>query len=349
MRSRAILRIASTSSMLLASALPAQSPLHGIFVKPLYNDKTNYSTRGAAGAKETTLYMMQPRRYMTGIHDTIGFEVTLQDEEAVTQENVEFSVVKYAANGVDPGATVLKASFRLFGFGLKGVQAFNFRLTLGFPKPIGEPNFGFGIKLPPNTLWPKDGVSIHSQLNIAKDSRRSRVHAPFDQQVWAFEQPNGMTRPLPFGGRKMDILQLTGLYIEPVIQAFVRSSAYGLGVEDLFGPESMHPLASRRDRIGYKLDGGQLGTGGLGLVYLSPTLSTNPVPLPRAFFHLSITPAWPLLIFIANLDGLGRGATPVVPFSMFPPGFRSFWLQAVILNPGTMETEVTEAIGVQGS
>ena len=64
--------LAAVLAIGLAAAIPAQSPQHGLFEKPFYNGKTNYSTRGGAGAKETTLYMMEPERHLTGIHDTVG-------------------------------------------------------------------------------------------------------------------------------------------------------------------------------------------------------------------------------------------------------------------------------------
>jgi len=333
----------------LVSALAAQLPQHGLFEKPFYNDKTNYATRGGAGGQETTLYMMEPKPHMTGLHDTVGWTLTVQDEDASTPENLTFQFVRYASNGNDPDAskTIYKTTWPLFGLGDSGVKAYSFRVTFGLPQSLPR-NYGVGITLQARSNWPKDGASVHGQLNIANDSRRPRVPAPFDKQVWAFEMPKNTTKPVALGGRTLDTLAMTTLHIEPVMRVMNVSSAYGLGTETLYGPEAQHPVASRGDQIGFFLNGGMIAVQGIGVLFLAPALATNPVPLPRGEWELPLTPPWPYPAFVLNLDGLGQGTVPALPFSSFPVGFRSFWAQFLVVNPITSEFEISEAMGVYG-
>jgi hypothetical protein len=335
----------------LAAVLASLATAHGIFQKPFWNNKANFATRGAAGSASTTLYMMQPPLYLTGEHQSIGWQTRMQDEEAATQETCTFSYVKYAANGTDPDLSptgmIFKSTYRLFGFGEKGTKAFDFTLTVGFPQQLPR-NFGIAIDVPANSQWPSDGASMHAQLNVPQDSRRSRVPPPYDQQVWAFERPQNAQQATALGGRVLDVLQVWGLYIEPTMQIYLRTKAYGLGTEDLLGPEAMHPVAARGDEIGLEINGGQIGTDGWGIVYLSPSLGKVPIPLPRGFFYLDIAGGFPVTLLLAQLDSLGGTRTATLPVSAVPPGFRSFWLQTLIVNPYTLELEITDAVGMKG-
>jgi hypothetical protein len=331
----------------LASAAVA----HGIFEKAFWNDKANYATRGAAGSQATRLYMMQPARHLSGEHQSIGWRVRLQDEEAETQETCTVGFVRYAANGIDPDSSatgvVFSRTYRLFGLGEKGAKSFDFTLTTGIPQPLPV-NVGLFVDIPAHAKWPADGASIHAQLNMPQDSRRPRVPAPYDTQVWAFEQTSAMPAPAPLGGRTLDTLNFGGLYIEPTMRLFNRSRAYGLGTEDLYGPEAIHPVADRGDALGIEIDGGIIGTDGWCLVYLSPWLAKTSIPLPRGSFWLGFANGFPIQILLAPLDSLGRIKLNAVPFRDFPPGWRSFWLQSVVINPYTLEFEATDAVGVQG-
>lgn len=335
---------------ILCAALCAAGYLaaHGIQEKPLYNGKTNYTTRGSVTTAGTTLYMMQPPLYMTGRHETVGFRVQVQDEEAATQEVVTMSYVQHGPQGT-PGKEVLRATYRLFGFGDQGVKAYSFLLTLGFPRPLPE-NVGIGIGLPPNAKWPRDGASVHGQLNVKGDSRHSRVPPPHDRNVWAFERRTPFSPPIPHGSRTLDILEVTGLYIEPVLQTYVRTPAYGLGTEDLFGPEAMYPVAARGDALGLSVQGGQIGADGEAFVFVSPRLGT-PIRFPPAqkgYVYLDLQAAYPIVYARVKLDSFGVGRTAPIPFRNFPPAVRSFWLQALIYNPFTQEIELTDSVGVQG-
>ena len=179
-------------------------------------------------------------------------------------------------------------------------------------------------------------------------SRRPRVPTPYDTQVWAFEQTAAMPAPVALGGRALDTLNFGGLYIEPTMRLFNRSRAYGLGTEDLYDPEALHPVADRGDALGIEIDGGIIGTDGWCLVYLSPSLAKTSIPLPRGHFWLGIGNGFPIQVAFSPLDSLGRIRLNAVPFRYFPVGFRSFWLQTVVINPFTFELEVTDTVGVQG-
>lgn len=331
--------------LLLGSSLMA----HGFFEKAFSNRKINGTVRGLARGGATELFMMQPRGYLNGKFSAVGFRLTAQDEEAATQENITLSYVPYDKDGVHPDLNkeVLKSSFRLFGFGDQGQKAYNFLLTVGFPQQIPQ-NFGIKIALPKAPKWPLDGPSIHGQLNLPRDSQRPRVPAPFQKEVYAFERPAGQTRALPLGGRTLDVLETTGVFIEPVLQTVLISKAYGLGEETLKGIETLHPDAGRKDKLFFEIQGGQIGASGLGIVYLSPGLLKTPIPGPVGEWHLSLTPPFPFLLEATTLDPFGKGKTRVYPFALFPKGFRDFWVQCVILNPATKETEFTDSVRIQG-
>ncbi|MEZ5988847.1 MAG: hypothetical protein R3F30_06940 [Planctomycetota bacterium] len=344
---RRLPRIAAATVVALAALGPVVG--HGIFEKTMWSDKANAATRGTAGAKATTLYMMQPPRFVTGYHQSIGWTITLQDEDASTAETVKLSFIPYASDGVspetDPKKVIQSLQFNVFGLGMTGVQARNWLVTFGFPTPMPA-NFGVAIDLPANAQWPKDGLSVHAQLNLPQDSRRPRVPAPYDKRVYAFEQPAGALAPTPLGGRTLDVLRLGSAFIEPTIQAWLESSAYGLGTEVLWGLEALHPVASRGDKVGFYLDGGQFGTGEWGLLFASPKLLSTPIPFPRG--TLMIDPAPAVLFQVFQLDSIGRHTTTAFPWSTVPATVRSFWVQAVVYQSLNNDLELSDAIGFEG-
>jgi len=333
-------------------ALTSVVASHGLFEKPFYNKKTNYTTRGVARGAATILYMMQPQRYMTGAHETIGWRSTMQDEEGNTQETVKFRFIKFAANGTapdfSPGGTVVEATYRLFGFGDQGITVREFLLTIGFPRALPD-TIGIALEIPANTAWPADGTSIHAQLNVPSDSRRPRVLPPHDQSVWAFEQPTGTPSPVPLGGRTLDTLAISPVFIEPTLRVWNRSPAYGLGFEELNGPEAIFPVAARGDMLGLEVNGGQVGVTGLGLVYVAPRLTTTPIKVGYVgAMRLSLAPPFPVHLVTLELDNFGIGRLEPIQFATIPAEARSFWLQALVLNPWSLEIEATDAVGVLG-
>lgn len=348
-----IVRIAFGGACL--ATIAALVTAHGIQEKPFYNGKTNFTTRGGTTAAAAQLYMMQPPLYHTGSHETIGFRSQMQDQEAATKEVCIFSFVKYARDGKSPDESptgeILNITYPLFGFGDKGSKAYSFVLTTGFPRRLPD-RHGIGIGIAANARWPRDGCSIHAQLNVKTDSRHLRVQAPFDKQVWAFEKLPSKITAQPLGGRTLDILHTTGLFIEPTLQAFIKSPAYGLGTETLYGPESMHPSAARGDQLGYSISGGQIGADGWGFIFLSDRLAPKPIPFPPALIgniYLNpSTPLFPILLHQVRLDSMGAGTSVTIPFLAFPAKFRNFWAQCMIVNPFTMEVELTDAVGVRG-
>lgn len=324
---------------------------HGIFEKVLWNNKANASTRGNAGAKATTLYMMQPPRYLTGTHQTVGWRILLQDEDAATSEPLSLHFIPYAADGkspeIDPKKRIASLQLNLFGRGMTGTQAMSWLVTFGFPKPLPR-NHGLAVELPANPLWPKDGLSVHAQLNLPADSRRPRIPAPHNKQVWAFEQPAGATIAKPLGGRSLDSLMFGGLYIEPTLRPFLKSKAYGLGTEKLFGVDVMHPVASRGDEIGFFIDGGIFGTSEWGLVLISPRILPKEIPFPRGYLQIDPTAPFPVVLLAQQLDSLGQATTATIPFSRFPVGLRTFWAQAAIVQVTNVDMELSDAVGFSG-
>ena len=326
-------------------------PAHGIFEKVLWNNKANATTRGDAGAKATTLYMMQPQRFLTGTHQTVGWRITLQDEDASTSETLGLHFIPFAPDGkspeTDPKKRIASLQLNVFGRGMTGTQATSWFITFGFPKPLPR-HHGLGVELAAQPLWPKDGLSVHGQLNLPKDSRRPRIPAPYDKQVWAFEQPSGATIAKPLGGRTLDSLMFGGLYIEPTLRPFLKSKAYGLGTEKLFGVDVMHPVASRGDELGFFIDGGIFGTSEWGFVLISPKILPKQIAFPRGHLQIDPTAPFPVVILAQQLDSLGQGTTATIPFSRFPVGLRSFWAQAAIIQVTNIDMELSDAVGFSG-
>jgi hypothetical protein len=350
---------------------------HGIFQKPSFNvgetivqqwvnSKQNAATRGSSGANGNQLYVMEPVLNHTGALDTIGFKARMQDVEGATQETTEFAFVKYAADGVSPDESptgkLHSISFPLFGFGAQGLTTFDFLISVG--QPISLPaNHGIGIKLPPNASWPADGATVLGQLNLPGDPLQPRLYPPFDQQVWVFERPEGTASAVPLGGRTADTLLVATVWIQqvppapvrgaPVLKAYTLSTAYGGAPEELYGPESMHPLASRGDSIGFLMQGGNDGTNGIVLFLLSPRLSTDPVPFPIAhgsnLIHLDLTAPWPIILDIGSPDPVhGLLKTTPIPLRAFPGPLRAeFYVQALLIYPDTGNVWVTDTVGVK--
>jgi hypothetical protein len=350
------------AALALMVVLSVTAAAHGIFEKRLWNGKVNATTRGRAGRAATKLFMMQPHGFMTGKHDAIGWSITAQDQEARTTERVTLSYVKFLPDGKTPdtGATgtVLKSTFRLFGFGMKGPTAYNFFLTIPGPQEVPA-RIGIGIEFPAATSdWPGDGITVHGQLNLPNDSRRPRVLPPNDKQVWAWEMPQGTSKPVPLGGRTLDILDVAGQYIEPVLRIYTKSSAYGLGKEELFGPEALFQSAARGDEFGITASAGIYGSDGWLLLMASPKLLAKPVSLPwntgcarvtkPCSFYLDLTPPWPAFLALAQIDPAGDAKVGTLPIAALPPKMRSFWMQALILNPFTFDFEVTDCVQLQG-
>ncbi len=331
---------------------PASLLAHGLFSKPLSNKKVNRATRGLAKGGATTLAMMKPQLHSYGRFQTIGWDCRMQDEEAATQELVRFRVVRFAKDGVSPdlsaAGTVLSLKVKLFGLGMKGVTARDFRITIGFPTQVPDA-CGFAVDLPANSNWPKDGATLHGQLNLPNDSLRPRVPAPFANQVWAFEKAANAVSPKALGGRTLDSLELSPLYVEPVLARFLSSTAYGLGREELRGPESMHPDAARGDAFGFEIGAGIVGANGYCVILLGTQLRPKPLRLPFfGWWHLVDRAPFPFPLHVHALDALGNGKTGTWAAKLLPKSFRKFFAQGLILNPSTLEYEATDVVGFDG-
>ncbi len=365
------LAVAAGLIVLLASVVAA----HGQFVKPRFNveeilstttgpqwvnAKVNAATRGAAGGNATMLYAMEPPRNHHGALDVLGWRIFAQDEDASTLEPFEMQIVKYAANGVDPDESPsgIVKSYKFFLFGTTptpGPEARQYEISFGRPYTMPVANHGVAFKIESDPTWPSDGLSVQAQLNLLGDPLQPRVPAQFGQQVWTFERPTGQATATPLGGRTLDTLLFTTMYvIDPVLKSYVVSSAYGSGAEELWGPESMHPDSTRGDRIGFFVQGGNDGVFGVALLLWSPWLAPNPVRFSPAagnspFVHLAFAPPFPIVLQVGNPNPThGQLKFPAFPFHAFPPVARSFWCQVLIVYPSTGLMRLTDAVGIAG-
>ncbi len=349
---------------------------HGNYVKAVFNvhespgataprwisPMSNGSTRGSETTQQTTLYMMDPPLNHTGELDAQGWRIVAQDEEGSTLDGqFEMRYVKYASNGIDPDPTGVLHSYQFWFFfgGAAGQQAMEFEITFGVPLTIREPTHGIAVVLPAAPSWPSDGISVHGQFNIPNDPLRPRVPAPYDQQVWAFDAPPPFGTPVPLGGRTLDTLQFGTLWaIDPVLQTYVQSNAYGT-TQDLFGPESLHPDTSRGDKLGFFVQASNDGVNGNAYVFASPGLLPTPFKFAPAsgnnpFVLLAVAPPFPILLNAGAINPANSQLKlPPIDFNLFPPCCRNFWFQALLHFPSPVPSipdlvQLTDATGVQG-
>ncbi len=337
------------------AALASATSAHGPKSKAFFNSsKANAAVRSGDGAAQAQLYMMQPPRQVTGTHEAIGFEITLRDEEPLTFETFELSYVRYDPTGrlpdESPSGLILRRSFFAFGFQPpSGVKTFLFNYTIGRPLQLPE-TFGLGVRMPAAPSWPQsDGLSVVAQLNLPGDPNRPRVPAAYAGEVWAFERLAGSLQATPLGGRTLDTLAVTASFTGSVIQGFVRSSAYG-SVEDLYGPESLFPDASRGDAIGASAHAGFQGFPFL-LLYVAPQRRATPwccMGPPNERWYLELVSPFPVLLEAAALDLFGKATLGPWPIAAFPPVMRDFWLQGVLVSQ-TWQIQLSDAIGCTGA
>jgi len=344
---------------------------HGTFVKPCFNaedalagvwlnPKVNGTVRGSVvGGEANQLYLMDPPLNHTGYEDVIGYRVTLQDEEASTPEFVELSMVRYAKGGYPdetPAGIIHKATYPAFGF-FSGQLSFDFIYTFGLPLTLPVVNHGVGLLLPANAGWPADGATVHGQLNVPGDPLRPRVAKPYNSQVWSFERPARKLEVRPLHARALDTLLMTTIFItDPVVQTYVISDVYGNGPEKLFGPESMHPVASQGDELGFFLQGGNDGQTGVAYFLVSTGLAANPFQFAPAsgndWFYLEFIGTMPVLLMTGTPNPThGRLTTQSIPFSWFPSNVQDFWVQVLLHYPNTtgpIQYTLTDAVGVRG-
>lgn len=341
----------------ILGALAGLVPAHGVKSKPFFNKtKHNAATRGDAGSAATQLYMMQPPRHLTGQHDFVGYDVTLQDENPLTVESLDLSIVRFASGGsgmpdeTTGGEVVAVRSFFVFGFPPPGGgKAFEFRLTIGNPITLPD-HFGIGIGLAASPNWPaSDGLSVQAQLNLANDPLRPRVPAPYQGRAWAFERFGGAASATPLGGRSLDTLAVSPVLAGTVLHPYVASDAYGSGVETLYGPESMFPSAARGDGFGVFVDTASPNFP-LLVLYLSPKLLTPSwccMGIPNDRWYIGLDPPFPVLLSTTVLDANGQATLGPWPVSALPPGLRDFWLQGAVISPA-LQMQLTDAIGFEG-
>ncbi|MEM7205765.1 MAG: hypothetical protein AAF628_36260 [Planctomycetota bacterium] len=343
---------------------------HARYTKPFFNAefaiapgatwdriKSNGTTRGRAGAEATTLFMMDPALHHTGYSSVLGFRLYAQDQSASTPEWVTVRAVKYDRDGEHPDTTtngVMKeVRFPISGVGT-GVESREWLVTAGFPEALSDTTHGVSLALERAPAWPHDGLSVHAQLNLPSDPLRPRLPSPFDEQVWAFERPEGGAAAEPLGGRRLDTLLMTTEWVlDPVLQTFVVADLYGQGREELYGPESLHPVASRGDELGFFLQGLDDSQQSTAMLLISDQLAPTPLPVPgfagNSFCCLSLHGPFPCILQFAFAGGHhGQVKFPRIPFRAFPEEMREFWVQAVVGEHSTGAIRMTDAVGVRG-
>ena len=327
---------------------------HGIITKHLFNavngvSKSNAATRGSVTTESNQLYVMLPATHITGHHKVVGYEVHCQDQSSITPETIELSMVKFAANGVDPDETpsgeLHRAQYRVFGF--PGLPSLLFLLTIGYEVPVPH-RHGMGIKLLAEPNWPTDGISMIGQLNLPNDPLRPRVLPPHDKEVFTFERPEGATQAKPLGGRTLDTLAVAPGYFGSILQMFNFSTAYGGNPEVLFGPEALYPVASRGDHVGINIHGRDPGIFPIMAVLMAPRQRISPllvVTQPETgYLYLDSVP---ILLSWHVLDFQGKATVGPFPLGVLPPTLRDWYFQGVNLSLAR-RYEMSDAVGFLG-
>ena len=302
-------------------AQPQRTPL------PINEAKVNLATAGSTPRVPTTLFqMLEPRARLAGtVCDRV--DTTLQLSGPSRGRVMTFQFVRRLASGA-PGPVFASVSFQRPPN--IGPVAFKLRLSLSQPVRV-PPTLGLALPLVP-------GESLQGQLNVGGSG--VKVSAPYNRQVWAFEQARGATSARPLGGRVLDMLRLFPRLSGSTVHGYVTSNAYGQRAERLDGPEAWHPVRSRGDSWACELID-PLPRGKLGILFVSPTRLTTPLATP---FGVLALPANRMIL-------LAAGSMPlrVPPISL--RGFGTaprFWVQAVTIDSSTRPVKIRNAIGVDG-
>lgn len=299
--------------------------------KVFFNDKhMNRVERDTAGVDR--IYQMVDPRFHRGWGKGAGFSIVLQDVDQSTSELVKVSYVKASASAPDQPdtsktGTLAEGTFKLFGSGT-GSAAVLWTLTLG--NRVGLPAaHGMGIELPSAKLNAKnqvtDGLFLHNQ---SPTSLQLPATATPKHWMWVLSGGKAVSWDSKPGGT----WRFGALYEAPVAQVYIRSKAYGQGLEALRGPESLFPSFARGDLIAWDLESKALAvTGsrkpGIAVVMLGAQ-AMNPV-LKTPWGDLFVQPA-SVLAMILVLDKAGKASVPGLPI---PKKGIAFHTQTIFLDP----------------
>lgn len=305
--------------------------------KVFFNDThMNRVERDTAGVDR--IYQMVDPRFHRGWGKGAGFSIVLQDVDQSTSELVKVSYVKASASAPDQPdtsktGTLAEGTFKLFGSGT-GSAAVLWTLTLGNRVDLPAVH-GMSIELPSAKLNGQnqvtDGLFLHNQ---SPSSLQLPATATPKHWMWVLSGGKAVSWDSQPGGT----WRFGSLYEAPVAQVYIRSKAYGKGLEALRGPESLFPSFARGDLIAWDLEAKALAvTGGrkpgLAMVMLGAQ-ALNPVP-KTPWGDLFINPASVLTLSLV-LDKTGKAS---VPGLAIPKKGISFHTQTVFVDPNVTPTK----------
>lgn len=303
------------------------------------NEKVFFSDNQASGTDRirndtpNVYYFVPPLAFRYGYGKASGVHVTLKDSNQATSEEV-FVGFGRVTNGVpDAAGNIGIAKFTLFGSG-SGAATTTFRLTLTTPVDLPERYSTYTIL--PAAKAATDVVSIRYQDGAS------------------VKLPSGVTpvqMTYHLAGTKVEthlkpgsVVDLGGIYDEPVLGFFNKSTAYGAS-DDLYGPESLHFDSSRGDALGYYLRSADFKSQ-VAVIGISASRASPPVPTPFGPVLILGDATFQVLPLPVVLDATGSAKTLTVPI---PKGLKiAFWAQGVflsIIKPGVLRT--SDATGVQ--
>ena len=314
---------------LVADELPGQVvPFQSkVFFNDGHMDRVERDTAGV-----DKIYQMVDPRFHRGWGKGAGFSIVLQDVDQATSELVKVGYVRNDASKPDqPDVTAAgdlgTGTFQLFGSGT-GTGTYLWTLTLGTRVTLPEMH-GMSIELPAAKLNTQnqvtDGVFLQNQ---SPHSLQLPTGATPKHWMWVLASTQAVSWDANPGGT----WHFGSLYEAPVAQVFVRSKAYGKAGEALQGPESLFPIKSRGDLIGWDLESKALAvTGtrvpGIALVMIGAQAQSPALKTPWGDLFIN---AASVLTMILPLDKSGRAQVPGLAIPK--PGI-AFHTQTLFVDP----------------
>lgn len=318
--------------------------------KYLHNDQKTVTSFRATSTQQDTLYYMPPPGFHRGYGEAQGWVVGLHDADASTSESVKLGFQSFDAQmtGPDPSKNLgVEITYSLFGTST-GAQTRIWLLTVGNSSPVQPPiklppYYGLRVSLPApvpgiGQTWQQVAVSLLQQQG-------SKIQYPSGvaKRQMTFVK-TGATTAQPIG-EKGSTFFFGALLSEPTLQIYLHSTAYGITVEDLFGPESLYPDSARGDQIGWFMSYRKYGfRPGSQLVVPLVAPNTLRANVSTAFGDLILG-----LNFLAlapmPLDATGSADSGPVPI---PKGI-SLWTQALFIdaNKGEMRLSCAQQVRSQ--
>ena len=313
----------------LSAMAYAQTPKPNVF--KVYDDSTEYTSRGNVGTNEGELLNMVPGKHFGFLRIATQMKIVCQDQNTKTAE--KFWVVFRKAdktgqpditvqNGVDKGIIYQQGPFSISGTGTGAATAWVVTLNLSKPVILPDGDFFFGVRIPASPNWANDGFSCHMSgyypTSICGEHFRQGIKP---KACWGVIFQNGLPNSVgePTGDRMFNFeLDVQGATLQPFAVDPAAKCAGKKGKPDL-GLAGLWPDLVDLEKYGYLANlGWRLRevnyASGLGFVFLAQKQLPLPINLPFGRWYLN--PADPFFTVLGGLpvtlSTTGEGDTPIL-------------------------------------